>query len=146
MAIAGKARVLLFRKKKEQIKVSVRMRPMLTPYESDSIWHIDKQSKFVFTNLSNSEFMNLESNSGCLFMKDGMRSRKPVDPSQNFQFKFDNVFDEDASTPEIYHIIARPITKAALNGYNGSVFMYGQTTSGKTYTMLGTPKSPGILP
>jgi len=33
-----------------------------------------------------------------------------------------------------------------MHGYNGTVFMYGQTTSGKTYTMLGTPESPGILP
>lgn len=43
-------------------------------------------------------------------------------------------------------MIARPITRAALQGYNGTVFMYGQTTSGKTYTMLGTPETPGILP
>lgn len=78
--------------------------------------------------------------------RDNTRSRKPVDPSQNFNFHFDNVFDEQSTTPEIYHIIARPITKAAMKGYNGSVFMYGQTTSGKTYTMLGTPNSPGILP
>lgn len=58
----------------------------------------------------------------------------------------DNVFSPQVSTPEIYHVIARPISKAAMHGYNGTVFMYGQTTSGKTYTMLGTPESPGILP
>ena len=33
-----------------------------------------------------------------------------------------------------------------MHGYNGTVFMYGQTTSGKTYTMLGSPETPGILP
>lgn len=120
------------------------MRPLLAPYESDSIWHVDNQTKYVFTNLSKSQFMELESNA-YYGGKDGGR-RKMVDPSQNYNFNFDNVFDETVSTPQIYHTIARPITKAALNGYNGSVFMYGQTTSGKTYTMLGTPKSPGILP
>ena len=56
------------------------------------------------------------------------------------------MFGPEVNTPQIYHIIARPITKAALQGYNGTVFMYGQTTSGKTYTMLGTQEIPGILP
>ncbi|CAI2381149.1 unnamed protein product [Moneuplotes crassus] len=139
----GNARL---KSKKEQIKVSVRMRPMLQPYESDSIWHVDTDSKLVFTNLSKKQFMELDNGSPYAMTKDGIRSRKLVDPSQNFYFNFDNVFDESSTTPQIYHTIARPITKAALNGYNGSVFMYGQTTSGKTYTMLGTPKSPGILP
>jgi len=64
--------------------------------------------------------------------------------TQNFQF--DDVFGPNVNTPTIYHKIARPITKAALQGFNGSVFMYGQTTSGKTYTMLGTQEVPGILP
>jgi len=122
------------------------MRPMLSPYENDCIWNVDQKSKFVFTDLSKNDIMALETNAGCAYTKDGIRNRKPVDSSQNFQFNFDNVFGEGISTPEIYHVIARPITRAALNGYNGSVFMYGQTTSGKTFTMLGTPKSPGILP
>lgn len=121
------------------------MRPLLSPYESDAIWHIDQQSKFVYTNLSKNQFYELENGSGG-HQRDSFRNRKPLDPSQNFCFNFDNVFDQSSSTPEIYHVIARPITRAALSGYNGSVFMYGQTTSGKTYTMLGTPKSPGILP
>ncbi len=33
-----------------------------------------------------------------------------------------------------------------MQGYNGTVLVYGQTTSGKTYTMLGSPDKPGILP
>ena len=31
-------------------------------------------------------------------------------------------------------------------GFNGCIFMYGQTTSGKTYSMLGNKSQPGILP
>ena len=42
--------------------------------------------------------------------------------------------------------MVRPIVRSALQGYNGTVFMYGQTTSGKTYTMLGNLEKPGILP
>lgn len=49
-------------------------------------------------------------------------------------------------TPLIYHEVVKPIMKKTLNGFNGSIFMYGQTTSGKTYTMLGNESSPGVLP
>lgn len=61
-------------------------------------------------------------------------------------FNFDTCFGPEAGTPKIYHDVVRPITKDALDGFNGSIFMYGQTTSGKTYTMLGSEDSPGILP
>ena len=33
-----------------------------------------------------------------------------------------------------------------VGGFNGTVFAYGQTSSGKTYTMRGTPEEPGIIP
>jgi centromeric protein E len=58
----------------------------------------------------------------------------------------DNVFNEDDNTQHIYQKTIRPITKSVLDGYNGTIFMYGQTTSGKTYTMLGCPEAPGVLP
>ena len=43
-------------------------------------------------------------------------------------------------------MIGRPIIQKVVNGYNGTIFLYGQTTSGKTYTMLGNKNDPGILP
>lgn len=42
--------------------------------------------------------------------------------------------------------IVRPIVDAAVNGFNGTVFAYGQTSSGKTYTMIGSSEEPGIIP
>ena len=33
-----------------------------------------------------------------------------------------------------------------MDGYNGTVFAYGQTAAGKTHTMLGSKGTPGILP
>ncbi|KAJ1496800.1 Kinesin-like protein kif3a, partial [Coelomomyces lativittatus] len=49
----------------------------------------------------------------------------------------------------IYDIAARPIVEAVLNGYNGTVFVYGQTGTGKTFSMQGVTESPelrGIIP
>lgn len=39
----------------------------------------------------------------------------------------------------------KPIVDAAVNGFNGTVFTYGQTNTGKTYTMMGTPEEPGMI-
>ena len=38
---------------------------------------------------------------------------------------------------EVYEDVCKEIVLGALNGYNGTVFMYGQTGAGKTYTMFG---------
>jgi centromeric protein E len=56
------------------------------------------------------------------------------------------VFGEDCTTEDVYQEVAKPIVEAAINGINGTIFAYGQTSSGKTYTMMGTPHAPGIIP
>ncbi|CAG4940220.1 unnamed protein product [Colias eurytheme] len=61
-------------------------------------------------------------------------------------FTFDKVYDKDTKTNDVYHDIAKPIVEAATAGFNGTIFAYGQTSSGKTYTMTGTEESPGIIP
>ena len=131
-------------KKSEQIKVCIRMRPLLIPYEEESLWFVDEKQHSVYSSNIDNKYLDFESTPS-LKVRDDIRALS-IDPQLNHSFNFDHVFGETSSTPEIYHIIARPITKAALVGYNGSIFMYGQTTSGKTYTMLGTPDTPGILP
>lgn len=62
------------------------------------------------------------------------------------RFEFDHVFDTSASNNDVFDNVVRPIVDAAVNGFNGTVFAYGQTSSGKTYTMMGTPNEPGIIP
>ena len=48
------------------------------------------------------------------------------------QWNFDHVFDEKATTPEIFEKMAKNVVTAALDGFNGTIFAYGQTGSGKT--------------
>ncbi|VDP91277.1 unnamed protein product, partial [Echinostoma caproni] len=50
-------------------------------------------------------------------------------------FNFDHVFQPKATQSEVYDIVAKPIVADVLNGYNGTIFAYGQTSSGKTFTM-----------
>ncbi|KAF4375277.1 hypothetical protein F8388_024078 [Cannabis sativa] len=52
-------------------------------------------------------------------------------------YSFDRVFRGDCSTREVYEEGAKEIALSVVNGINSSIFAYGQTSSGKTYTMNG---------
>ena len=65
-------------------------------------------------------------------------------------FTFDAVFGAQSMQREIYDEIAYPLVEAVLDGFNGTIFAYGQTGCGKTFTMLGevgqSPELWGIIP
>ena len=50
-------------------------------------------------------------------------------------FVYDYAFGPDAQQEEVFDLIARPVVTEVLRGYNGTIFAYGQTGTGKTYTM-----------
>ncbi|NWR74872.1 CENPE protein, partial [Centropus unirufus] len=61
-------------------------------------------------------------------------------------FSYDRVFHSSDNTQQLYEGVAVPIIQSAVQGYNGTIFAYGQTASGKTYTMMGNEDSEGIIP
>ncbi|NXN66432.1 CENPE protein, partial [Himantopus himantopus] len=61
-------------------------------------------------------------------------------------FNYDRVFHSSDNTQQLYEGVAVPIIQSAVQGYNGTIFAYGQTASGKTYTMMGNEDSVGIIP
>ncbi|XP_066892527.1 centromere-associated protein E [Kogia breviceps] len=67
-----------------------------------------------------------------------------VDGSKSFHF--DRVFHSNETTKNVYEEIAVPIIDSAIQGYNGTIFAYGQTASGKTYTMSGSQDYLGVIP
>lgn len=65
------------------------------------------------------------------------------------QFTFDLTYDDRASQGEIYKNTAAYIIENVLEGYNGTIFAYGQTGTGKTHTMTGVEGNEdleGIMP
>ncbi|CAF3884398.1 unnamed protein product [Rotaria magnacalcarata] len=50
-------------------------------------------------------------------------------------YVFDKVFRPDSTQEKVYNEAAKEIVKDVLSGYNGTIFAYGQTSSGKTHTM-----------
>ncbi|XP_055723882.1 kinesin heavy chain-like [Salvelinus fontinalis] len=64
-------------------------------------------------------------------------------------YVFDRVFPTDTTQEQVYNTCAKQIVKDVLGGYNGTIFAYGQTSSGKTHTMEGKlhdPHGMGIIP
>ena len=75
------------------------------------------------------------------------------DPKSNSsapkKYTFDHVFGFNSKQVDLYNIVARPIVDSVLEGYNGTIFAYGQTGTGKTFTMEGDrsiPELKGIIP
>ncbi|KAJ4138280.1 Kinesin heavy chain [Fusarium equiseti] len=65
-------------------------------------------------------------------------------------FTFDRVFDMGCKQQDIFDYSIRSTVDDILNGYNGTVFAYGQTGAGKSYTMMGTniddDEGRGVIP
>ncbi|XP_075465063.1 centromere-associated protein E isoform X2 [Ascaphus truei] len=105
----------------DAVKVCVRLRPLIQREESKE--HGDKVMHYWTA--ENSTIAHVES----------IKS-----------FHFDRVFQSNEKTDRVYQEMAVQIVYSAIQGYNGTIFAYGQTASGKTYTMMGTETSLGILP
>ncbi|KAL3780133.1 hypothetical protein HJC23_001322 [Cyclotella cryptica] len=64
--------------------------------------------------------------------------RTGPDNNDNHSYRFDNVFGEEATTDQVYDTMVQDIVSSVCRqGRNGTVFTYGQTSTGKTYTMHG---------
>ena len=65
------------------------------------------------------------------------------------KFKFARVFEESATQREVFETVARRTVDRFIEGYNGTVFAYGQTSTGKTYTIEGSARQyeeRGLIP
>lgn len=67
----------------------------------------------------------------CSLLKPGDKTQSPK------AFTFDGVFNIDSITESIYADICFPLVEGCIEGYNGTVFAYGQTGCGKSFTMQG---------
>ena len=98
-------------------------------------------------NCSLVEYMGAELN-------ESERQREWIDSPHLFQlhrFAFDHVFDMDSDQESVYEKTAKPAVNSIFEGYNSTIFAYGQTGTGKTFTMEGftyncTDELRGIIP
>uniref|UniRef100_H2YTB6 Kinesin motor domain-containing protein n=1 Tax=Ciona savignyi TaxID=51511 RepID=H2YTB6_CIOSA len=79
----------------------------------------------------------------CYIKKPGSQDQAPK------QFTFDGAYYTGSTTEQIYNDIAYPLVEGVVEGYNGTVFAYGQTGCGKSFSMQGVDNPStqrGIIP
>eukprot|EP01137_Pigoraptor_chileana_P022170 Opistho-2@86808 len=111
----------------ENIAVCVRVRPLSTTElrrNEYGVWEVDEDTRVIVQRLPPT--------------LDTKGNKKP------HVFHFDHAFDKP--TESVYEAVGEGIVISAMDGYNGTVFAYGQTNSGKTYTMKGVADEPGFIP
>ena len=71
-----------------------------------------------------------------------------VTPAAAQKFRYDRVFDSRTSQSEVYKHTAKEAVESVLDGFNATVFAFGPTGTGKTYTMKGLvdPVEKGVIP
>ena len=124
--------------KSANVKVYCRIRP-----ENEK--ETESGMKICITPSSDNSVKILTESVGVDTGKDSSKNK-----SENFQtFTFDGIFPPETEQEKIFNIVAKPLINSALEGINGTIFCYGQTASGKTYTMEGIhndPKLMGVIP
>jgi centromeric protein E len=61
-------------------------------------------------------------------------------------YEYDNVFSQSDNNARVYESCAKRLVRRVMEGYHGTVFAYGMTGTGKTFSMQGTTSSPGVIP
>lgn len=70
-----------------------------------------------------------------------------TDPAKSFTF--DAVYDWNSRQSDLYEETFSALIDSVLDGFNGTIFAYGQTGTGKTFTMEGVKSDPdlkGVIP
>ncbi|XP_041817790.1 kinesin-like protein KIF20A [Chelmon rostratus] len=119
----------------QTMTVYLRVRPFSQEELSDS----EDQDCVV---IENSQTVTLNAPKGSATMKS---SEKGVGKSLH-KFTFSKIFGPEMTQSELFEDTVKSQTSDFLDGKNALIFSYGVTNAGKTYTIQGTPKEPGILP
>ncbi|KAK4070405.1 kinesin-like protein [Trichoderma camerunense] len=80
------------------------------------------------------------------WMVDGRRSLIGYKGKEGGDYYYDNVFTTHDNNARVYDHMAKRLVRRVMEGYHGTVFAYGQTGTGKTFSMQGTASSPGVIP
>ena len=121
-----------------RISVVVRYRDYKNFKNDPTTWRLENGN----TVLDNSAALYNNGNGG-----GGSSSSSAPPPLYNSpQWTFDRVYGPATNTHEIFQESVKDIVHSSLEGINGTIFAYGQTASGKTFTMHGDQENHGVIP
>ena len=61
------------------------------------------------------------------------------------RYMFDQVLDPTRNNEDVYNSVAAPVIEHFVDGFHGTLFAYGMTSSGKTHTLMGNQQDPGLI-
>ena len=121
----------------ENLRVLIRIRPPL-PREMEEGLPF-RAIAMIPKGASNPQVVSLFEYLGCEY-DEAARQREWVECPHYFEehrFTFDRIFDMSSTQEEVYKEAALPAVESILEGYNSTILAYGQTGTGKTFTMEG---------
>ncbi|KAL8996112.1 MAG: hypothetical protein Q9169_004304 [Polycauliona sp. 2 TL-2023] len=80
------------------------------------------------------------------WLVDGRRSLISYRGREGGDYYYDNVFATHDRNNKVYDASTKRLVRRVMEGYLGTVFAYGMTGTGKTFSMQGTATSPGVIP
>ncbi|KAK4647795.1 Kinesin-like protein kip2 [Podospora bellae-mahoneyi] len=80
------------------------------------------------------------------WMVEGRKSLISYRGKEGGDYIYDNVFTTHDDNAKVYDHCAKRLVRRVMEGYHGTVFAYGMTGTGKTFSMQGTASSPGVIP
>ncbi|KAI4198544.1 MAG: hypothetical protein LQ346_002747 [Caloplaca aetnensis] len=80
------------------------------------------------------------------WLVNGRRSLISYRGREGGDYYYDNVFATHDKNNKVYDASAKRLVRRVMEGYHGTVFAYGMTGTGKTFSMQGTASSPGVIP
>ena len=120
------------------IKVCVRLRPNFTygTHSDGSPSKLTQNGNGIWCLDATATTLQQDANSSYAY----------ADTSKSLAYQFDQIYDHSVNTQTIYEDTCKSVVIRSMEGYHGSVFSYGQTATGKTFTMQGTHTTPGVVP
>lgn len=97
----------------------------------------------------NSKELNISRDMCVTFKDDTEIVIKSTVENNKYDFKFDKIFNTESTQEDVYTYTAKPLVDSVFEGFNGTIFAYGQTSSGKTHTMQGiidSEEKKGVVP
>lgn len=140
-------------KKKESVKVFVRFRPRegyksKTKMKNDvDIWKQENEGSLRILMPSRGQSRDVISKitKKKKFEPSITKSLNTIKGKRNTKkFSFDGIFDENVTQEQFYNATAKTLIDDVFKGINVTIFAYGNTGSGKTYTQIGSESNPGI--